>query len=206
MPDITAITAQEKRKDRVNLFIDGEFYAGVSLETVIKLRLKVGDKVNADKLSEILAETERVEALRKATDYALKTLKTKRQVRDYLLRKGYSEEVVWYCVDKLKEYGYIDDKNYSARYIESTGKTQGKRLIEYKLMQKGVKKEDIENAYSETEVDGSAAAKNLCEKYLRNKEKTVENIRKAYKYLIGRGFSYEQADNAISSYKTENDG
>ena len=123
MSVITAIVAQERNKERVNLFVDGEFYAGVSLETVLKLRLKAGEETDAKKLSEIIAETERTEAIQKAGDYALKTLKTKRQVKDYLLKKGYSEDVVWYCVDKLKEYGYIDDKNYSpfTIYISPSG-------------------------------------------------------------------------------------
>ena len=31
------------------------------------------------------------------------------------------------------------------------------------------------------------------EKYLKNKETTKENMAKAYRYLIGRGFSYEVA-------------
>ena len=203
MSVITAIVAQERNKERVNLFVDGEFYAGVSLETVLKLRLKAGEETDAKKLSEIIAETERTEAIQKAGDYALKTLKTKRQVKDYLLKKGYSEDVVWYCVDKLKEYGYIDDKNYSQRFIESTSKTQGKRLIEYKLMMKGVKKEDIEAAYENAETDDNENAKRLAEKYLKNKEKTKENVLKAYKYLLGRGFSYEQAEYAVSVYKED---
>ena len=205
MSVITALTAQEKRKDRVNLFIDGAFYAGVSLETVLKLRLKTGQEVDEKKLAEILAETERTEALSKALDYALKNLKTKRQIKDYLLKKGYSEDVVWQAVDKLKEYGYIDDKNYSQRYIESTSKTQGKRLIEYKLMMKGVKKEDIESAYENTETDDAENARCLAEKHLRNKEITSENVRKTYKYLIGRGFSYEQAASAIAEFKEKID-
>ena len=203
MRKITAITAQERNKERVNLFVDGEFFAGVSLETAIKLRLKVGDNVDETRLNEILAETERTEVLNKAADYALKTLKTKRQVKDYLVKKGYSEETVWYAVDRLKEYGYIDDKEYSKRFIESTSKTQGKRLIEYKLMQKGVKKEDIAAAYESAETDENASARALCEKYLRYKEKSKENVLKAYKYLIGKGFSYEQAEYAVAPFKED---
>ena len=203
MRKITAITAQERKKNRVNLFVEGEFFAGVSLETALKLRLKAGDSVDTDKLNEILTESERAEAVQKAADYALKTLKTKRQVKDYLTRKGYSEETVWYAVDKLKEYGYIDDTEYSRRFIESTAKRQGRRLTEYKLMAKGVKKDDIALAYESAETNDFENARVLCEKYLKNKEKTKENVLKAYKYLIGRGFSYEQADYAVAAFKED---
>ena len=203
MPTITAITAQERRKDRVNLFVDGVFFAGVSLETTLKLRLKAGDSVDTDKLNEILTESERAEAIQKAADYALKTLKTKRQVKDYLTRRGYSEETVWYAVDKLKKYGYIDDAEYSRRFIESTANRQGRRLTEYKLMAKGVKKEDIATAYESAETNDLENARAICEKYLKHKEKTKENVLKAYKYLIGRGFSYEQADFAVAVFKED---
>lgn len=203
MQTITQISAQQKNKERANIYIDGEFYVGVSLETVLKLRLKVGDAVDSERLSEIVAEAERADAMQKATDYALKTLKTKRQVKDYLLKKGYSEETVWQTVDKLKEYGYIDDKEYSKRFIESTSKTQGRRLIEYKLMMKGVKKDDIAFAYETAETDDRENARRLAEKYLRNKEITKENVLKTYKYLIGRGFSYEQADYAVARFKED---
>lgn len=203
MKTITAITAQERNKDRVNLFVDGEFFAGVSLEIVLKLRLKIGDAVEEDRLKEILAEAERTDAIQKAADYVLKTFKTKRQVKDYLIKKGYSEDVAWAAVDKLKEYGYIDDKEYSKRFIESTSKTQGRRLIEYKLMMKGVKKEDIALAYEDAETDDKVNARALAEKYLRNKDKTKENVIKAYKYLIGKGFSYEQADYAVAIFKED---
>ena len=38
-------------------------------------------------------------------------------------------------------------------------------------------------------------------KYKVISAKTKENILKCYKYLIGRGFSYEEADSAISNIK-----
>lgn len=203
MPKITAINMQQKNKRRCNLFIDGEFFAGISLETALKFRLKVGQEIDDSSLKEMLVESERSEALNKAVNYISKNLKTKRQVKDYLLKKGYSEEIVWYCVDKLKEYNYIDDKQYSQRYIDSVSKTQGKRLVEYKLMMKGVKKEDISAAYDECEVDANQNAKCVAEKYLKNKEKTKENLAKAYRYLIGRGFSYDQANFAIGGLNEE---
>ncbi len=168
---------QEKRKDRCNLFIDGEFYAGVSLETVMKFRLKAGTETNEKELGEMLAEAEKSEALEKAFSYVSETLKTKRQVKEYLLRKGFSEKACFYAIDKLKEYGYINDAEYAKRFIESTGKTQGKRLMAFKLMAKGVRKEEIESAYEE--VGGKAG-----EKRRRARGKTFKKQR-AYqrKYL-----------------------
>ena len=100
--------------------------------------------------------------------------------------------------------GYINDEKYSERFIESTSKTQGRKLVEYKLMMKGVRKEEIALAYENVEVDNKENAKNIAEKYLKNKEKTKENLAKAYRYLIGKGFSYEEASFALSQFNGDN--
>ena len=68
-------------------------------------------------------------------------------------------------------------------------------------MMKGVKKEDISLAFDNTTVSSKDNAKALAEKHIRNKELTKENIAKTYRYLIGKGFSYEEASYAISFFK-----
>lgn len=203
MPIVTSIKVQEKNKKRCNLFIDGEFYAGISLESALKYRLKNGIELTEKELTEIIFESNKVEALSLSIKYVTKTLKTKKQVKEYLLNKGYSNDVVWYCIDKLKEYKYIDDSEYAKRYIESTSKNQGKRLTEYKLMMKGVKKEDISLAYDDAIVSYKDNALCVAEKHIKNKERTNENLSKTYRYLISRGFSYEEANFAISKLKEE---
>ncbi len=203
MPIITSITAQVKNRERCNVFIDGEFDFSASLETVMLHSLKVGKEISVEELNQIKKESDNAKALEIAIAYISRTLKTKKQVKDYLIRKGYSEDVAYYCIDKLKEYKLIDDTHFAKRYVECNSKTQGKRLYEYKLMMKGVKKDDINKGVAELEIDGRANAKEVAIKYLRNKDKTRENILKAYRYLIGRGFSYEEAEFAISTFKEE---
>ena len=201
MPIITEISLQKNNKNRCNLYIDNEFFCGMSVETAVKNRIKVGQEIDKEKLEQLVSESEEHEALIKATDYISKNLKTKRQVKEYLIKKGYSEQIAWACVDKLKEYNYIDDVEYSKRYIESLSKRQGKRLTEYKLMMKGVKKEDIENAYSDAEDYADESVKQLAKKHLGNKPKTKENLAKTYRYLIGKGYSYEQVSEALAEYQ-----
>ena len=205
MSKITAITAQEKRKDRCNIYLDGEFFAGVSLETVMKFRLKAGAETDETQLKEILTAAEHSEATEKALSYISKTVKTKRQVKEHLLKKGYSESACYHAIDKLKEYGYIDDCEYARRYIDSTGKTQGKRLLAYKLMAKGVKKEDIEAAYETAGKNSAENAAALAAKKMKNKDVTKENVLKTYRYLVSRGFSYEEAERAVEPFRNGDD-
>lgn len=203
MVKITELSLQEKNKNKCNLFIDGQFKSGILLETAMKYRLKADMEIEEQELNDILLESSKSEALSRAIAYISRRQKSKREVKDYLLSKGYDEKVVWYSIDKLKEYGYIDDKEYSRRYIESVSRGQGKRLTEYKLMMKGVRKEDIAGAYEEVDIDESQNALFVAQKHIRNKEINKENLAKTYRYLIGKGFSHEHAGFAIDKLKSE---
>lgn len=201
---ITQISAQQKNKDRCNIFIDGEYSFSVSTETVYKFYLKTGKELSEEEITAIKEDGERTSALNRATEYLSKVYKTRKQVKDYLLKKGYSDDAVYYAVSRLTETGYINDSEYARRYFETASKNQGKKLSAYKLMAKGVRKDVIDEAYEKAAVPSKENAAAVAEKYMRNKEINKENLAKTYRYLIGRGFSYDEASEAISAFK-END-
>lgn len=201
---ITQISAQQKNKDRCNIFIDGEYSFSVSTETVYKFYLKAGKELSEEEITAIKEDGERTSALNRATEYLSKAYKTRKQVKDYLLKKGYSDDAVYYTVSRLTETGYINDSEYARRYFETASKNQGKKLSAYKLMAKGVRKDVIDEAYEKAAVPSKENAAAVAEKYMRNKEINKENVAKTYRYLIGRGFSYDEASEAISAFK-END-
>ena len=70
-------------------------------------------------------------------------------------------------------------------------------------MAKGISKEIIGKVREEVDNNQYENAKALAEKKLKNKEKSKENILKTYRYLIGRGFSYEEAEYAVSFFKED---
>ena len=142
MPVITAINTQEKNKNRCNLFVDNEFCCGLVFDVVLKYGLNVGMEISQCTIAEMVEESDKIVAFNLALKYISKSLKTKKQVKVYLIGKGFSESIVWYCIDKLKEYNYINDNEYVHRFIESVNKHQGIHLIEHKLMAKGIRKED----------------------------------------------------------------
>ncbi len=203
MSEITMISVQEKNKNRCNVYVDGSFSFAVSLDLAIKYGLKKGFVLDDNLLKEITIEDEKMRAYSLATKYLSRALKTKKQVITYLKGKEISEPVIYQVIDKLKEYGFINDEEYVKRYLEACSATQGKRLSDYKLMMKGIKKTDIESAREDVFVDGKENAKRIAERRLKNKDKTKENIVKTYRYLVGRGFSYEEAEYAVSNFKGE---
>ena len=119
MKTITAIIAQKKDAKRCNIYLDGAYFCGMELITVISNRLKVGMQIEESALENMQAESETQRATDKAFNYIGGSLKTEKQLRTYLSGKGYMPAVVDNVVEKIKGYGYIDDKEYAAAYVES---------------------------------------------------------------------------------------
>ena len=201
MNEITAITPQVKDKTRCNIYIDGRFCCGLTLETVVKNRLKVGMIVSAETLASMQLESEKNTALNKALGFLSATRKTEREVRAYLTKGGYLPEVSNYVVEKLREYGFINDEEYAEAYTESAAKRKGGRRIRMELRNKGLSESAIEGALSG--LDGEQeleTAKTILEKYMRGKSVDRETLQKAYRYLLGKGFDYETAKAAIDAF------
>lgn len=201
MSVITAIKVQEKDKNRCNVYVDGDFSFSLSVELVIKYGLKKDLSLDLLPIDEIRKEDSKNFAFSLGVKYASKCLKTKKQVTTYLQKKGFELDVVYYVVDKLKEYNYVNDEEYAKRYLEIKSSLEGKRLSDYKLMMKGIKKQDIDSAREDVLIDSKENAYLLAQKKLKNKEITTGNLSKIYRYLVGRGFSYEDANYAIVKLK-----
>lgn len=201
MSEITSITPQVKDKTRCNIFLDGRFYCGLKLETVVKYRLKVGQIASEKFLNEIQLDSEKTAALEKTLTYITATAKTEKQIKDYLYKKGYLPAVVNYVLEKMRDYRFVDDLDYAETYVENVGNRKGKRLIKLELYKKGISKENIESALEGLdEEDQENAASGILQKYMRSKESSKENLAKAFRYLMGKGFDYDAAKKAVERY------
>lgn len=198
MSEITSIEPQVKDKNRCNVYVDGKFYCGIKLETAVKFRLKAGMSIDKSRLDEIQLETEKSQALDKAMTHLSASMKTSRQIRDFLSKKGYTEAVQNYVLEKLKYYNLIDDYAYCRAYIESV-KGKGKRALEADLLRRGVDKSAVERALEETEEDAKEACKVL-EKYMRGKVADRQNLYKGFKFLLSKGYGADTAKYALAEF------
>ena len=196
--EITAITPQKHDAKRCNIEVDGRFFCGMQLLTVMEHRLKVGSIVTEEELSALQLAGEKQTALDKALTYITASMKTEKDVRDFLRRKGYLQEVSDYVVEKMKGYGYLDDEAYARAYAESAGRRKGSRLIRMELKRKGIPESALA-ALPERDERGAAAE--VLQKYLRGKEQDVKTLRKAYAHLISKGFDHDTARAALEEMR-----
>jgi|LGVF01.2.fsa_nt_gb regulatory protein len=191
MSVITKLKAQAKNKERVNLHLDDKFFCGLQTTTVIKGGLRVGLEISKERLEQIQLESEKEVAANKALNLVSKNMKTKKQLKEYLLKKGYTHLIIDYVVKKLEEYNYIDDGNYAKLYVRQNLKNKGARRLKMELYNKGVSDKIINETLEELP-EQNDYIEVLATKYMKNKEKTKENYSKLYAYLTRRGFSYDQ--------------
>ena len=200
MNEITAITPQVKDKTRCNIYVDGRFCCGLTLEATVKNRLRVGQIVSQERLSEIQLESEKNTAFDKALTHLSATRKTEKQIREYLQGKGYLDGVIDYAVEKLRGYNFLNDEEYAEAYVECAAKRKGGRLIRMELRGKGVSDAEIDAAMNGLDEETQTqAAKTILGKYMRGKVADTQTLQKAYRYLMGKGFDYEVAKAALSS-------
>lgn len=149
-------------------------------------------------LDEIQLETEKSQAVDKAVTHLSASMKTKKQMRDFLVKKGYTESVINYVLDKLEYYKLIDDFAYCRAYVNSAS-GKGKRALEADLLKRGADKKAVEEALNGTEEDITVAFAVL-EKYMRGKQISKESLYKGFKYLLSKGYGYDTAKSALEKF------
>ena len=202
---ITEITEQKKRKNRCNLYVDGEFFSGLDQIAVFKAGLKVGKEVSKEELEEVVFESEKSSAFEKIANLVSKQMYSERDLRNKLKNYGYADAPIGGAIALAKEYKYISDKEYARALVES--KPLKSRLeLKNALFQKGICSSFAENALlAVSEEDELKRAEDLAEKYLKNKEKDQKTFALLYNFLLRKGFSSAQIKKILAKYKFEYD-
>lgn len=202
MKTVTAIVAQQKNKKRVNLHLDGEYFCSLDLFTVMSERLKVGDQVDEKRIKEISDKAEYAQALDKALSYISKSMHTKMQIIKYLKGKQYQGYTIAKVIDKLEEYGYVDDAAYAKKYFQEKSAAYGAKKIAYDLKLKGVDEKTIESVADICD-DQTDACEYVARKYVKNKPVDYEMKQKCYRYLLSKGFDYDTAKRVVEKLEDE---
>jgi regulatory protein len=203
---VTKLSSQKKDSSRVNVYIDEEFFCGLSLDLVAKFNLYDDKEVDVKELDEILFEELKARFSQRALSYVSKTLKTEFQLRRYLKTLSFKKKGSWYndidkakleeifneAIKKLDEYGYINDEEFAEQFILSRIKNRprGKMVLVSELMSKGVDKELARKKVEELVEDEYEVLERTYRKKF-NEEKITIRDRKKIDYLKRKGFSWD---------------
>ena len=209
---ITAITAQQKDKNRVNVMVDGKYRFSLDIFQYADLGLKVGQEYSDEELTTLEQEGVFGKVYVRALEYCLMRPHSAREVKDYLfkktrdtrtktgdVKKGISPEVTARVFDRLAEKGYIDDEKFTRYWVENRSLTKGasRRKLQAELRAKGVESMIIERFLSESDRSDD----DELQKVIAKKRARYPDRQKLMQYLARQGFSYDDISAALD--KTE---
>ena len=126
--------------------------------------------------------------------------RTEQQLRDRLKRDLYSEDIIEIAIQYVKSFGYIGDRGYARRYVESKQNVKSRAEIKMALMQKGISKDIIQSVLEDCyeEQDELSTIRRILEKK-RFVEDTATDVekKKMFEYLLRKGFHYDDIRQVI---------
>ena len=195
MAIITKIEAQKRSKDRVNIYVDEEYFMAVYAELVYTHSLKKGMEIDKDSLESLLHDEIYMKAKNKALSILSKSDQSEKKLREKLLN-DYDENIVEEVIEFLKGYKLINDNLLAEKIVHDNMNLSkfGKNKIKQNLYNKGIADSDIQDAISQIDPDEEYEnAKYLAEKRLKRLKGEDRNKinQKIYQHLAYKGFSYD---------------
>lgn len=195
---ITALEIQKQDKDRVNVYLDGQYAFGLS--RIAAARLKTGQVLTQAEIEALRAQDE----VTRAVDYAVRLLARRpyssAEIRQRLNARRFTDSAIDQALARLADLGYVDDLAFARYWVESRERfsPRGPQALRYELRQKGLPADVIEAALAETQALDSAlrAAQPALRRWRGLARADVR--RKLGAFLSRRGFDYDTVHEAVS--------
>ena len=195
---ITSIKQQIKNPERVSIFIDGNYEFSLSLDELIKYRLKNSDeldKADVKKFKKISADGK----LRARTlEWLMNRPHSERELRDYLYKKKVEAEQIDALVREFTQKGYLDNAKFAAWFTELQARRgKSNRAIRAELFKKGIGRETADAALGQSASDEEQRLRAMIEKK-RKLSRYKDNPQKLAKYLTSQGFFWQDVKRVLS--------
>lgn len=202
------ITAKSGRKDKIHIYIDGEYLLTVDEIFWFSCGLVSGDEINKEELTAF----EEAAGSRRAFNSALNSLDyrdhSEKEIRAKLLRK-HDADYVDEAVEKLIELDLVNDERYAENYARELfeRKKFGKMRIKSELRAKGISA-DIANAaveelFEEEEPDNVQRIVDIIGKRYYNRMNDEVGRKKVFSALQRMGYSFSDIREAMSEFSDD---
>lgn len=192
-----------KSSKNANIFLiltDLECYE-LHSDAIVKFGLAVGD-VDDEKFFQALKESKQIIAFNLIAKYLSNSMKTERQIKDYLYKKEFDSSTINAVVEKLKEYGLINDENFALSYIKSNPNYSANKLKQ-KLFNFGIKKQIVDLVLSD--FDNYEGCEKCAVKFMKNKDHAQKTKEKLIRHLLGKGYNWNDVSKMLNLFDFEYD-
>lgn len=204
MQTITRLVRQANNRERISVYLDGEFAFG--LHEVAAVQLRIGQQLSQDDVTALRYEDDITRAVEKTVQLLSYRPRSKAEITAKLEQKEYLPSVIEAAIEKVERMGYLDDRDFARFWIDNRNqhKPRGERALRYELRNKGVEDRIIDELLDEL-VDEASAAYEAAQKRLRRlRGKTMREFKDTLgAFLQRRGFSYDAIRQALDKHIAE---
>ncbi len=187
---ITKLTAQVKNKDRVNVFIDGVYEFSLTLNELLEYKLKVGKELDNSEISLLKKVSANGKLKTQTIDWLLRRPHSEKELTSYLKKKNIDSHEISDIVELMQLRKYQNNQTFTYWWIEQRlASNKSKKYITQELLGKGIKRQDIEDVFSQFNFTEEDQIKKLVNK--KNLLKKYPDHQKLIGYLLRQGFGYD---------------
>lgn len=190
MQKITALKTQVHNRNRVSIFVDGEFALGVPWP--VAEGLGVGQTISAETLTELQRRADEHAGLEKAMRLLVNRPRSSAEIRRALRKQQLDDTQIDAVIQQLSDKELLDDAAFVDYWIDqrNTFRPRSRLALRQELMQKGIARSLIDTPLEA--VDEEANARTVAEKQAgRYRQLSADAFRqKMLRFLTRRGYSY----------------
>ncbi|MDB5179084.1 MAG: recX [Patescibacteria group bacterium] len=199
MPVITDIKRQKSKEARFNIYLDGIYAFALSDLDLSTSGLRTGQSLSSEEVAEYQTQAERSKAYAWAVRFLAIRPRSRREVEDYLRRKGAKDSEAGDALSRLEGVGLLNDEEFARSWIANRQllRPRSRRMLERELASKGVARPAIEAALSE--VDSEDELQSLMQ-VIERKQRLPQyrEVEKLIAYLGRQGYRYELIKKALA--------
>lgn len=187
---ITAIRSQVKNPERVSIFVDGKYEFSLSLDELVKYKLKNGQELDAGAVKKFKKISADGKLRARSLEWLLNRPRSEREFRDYLYKKKIEAEHIDALVNEFTEKGYLNNAKFAAWFTElQSRRGKSDRAIRSELFKKGIGRELADETLNVAAGDEAIRLKALVDKK-QNLSRYKNDPQKLMRYLVGQGFNW----------------
>lgn len=195
MAIITKIEVQKKNQDRVNIYVNNEFFIAIYTELVYRFGLKKGIDIDEDKLKSLLKDEMYIKAKNKALNILSKSDQSEKKIREKL-SYDFEESIIDKVISFLKDNNFINDDILAQKIVNTNINLNkcGINKIKQNLYIKGINKNSIDEALGDVDynIEFENAMYLAKKRYNRIKNEDKRKIyQKISQHLAYKGFNYD---------------
>jgi regulatory protein len=186
---ITNIKQQVKNPERVSIFIDSKYIFSLSLDELVKYKLKNNQEFSEGEIKKFKKISEDGKLKARALAWVLGRPHSTREFRDYLYRKKADPELIENLREEFTSKNYLNDFKF-AEWLVDVHERRGKsnRQIQAELFKKGIPRGIAEEVMKK---QGSNEEERLKALIVKKGNRYTNEPLQFKQYLLRQGFSYD---------------